>query len=73
MINKEAEYQKVIDELQHFFHKYDQPKLSLLAKYTSVASALKRHVSALFFVGFYVVVGPEYRYSLGDALEVGPY
>ncbi|CAD8050313.1 unnamed protein product [Paramecium sonneborni] len=62
--NKEQEYEKVLELLDHFIKKYSN--LGRNAIETSIVSLLKNNVSGLFFVGFYEVIDDKY-------LEVGPY
>jgi GAF domain-containing protein len=67
--NKQAIYDKIINQLNQFFEKYNKnPELSIIAKMASLSSVLRIHFEDLKFVGFYIVQNGEEAY-----LEIGPY
>ncbi len=64
MENKQAVYDKIIEQVTKFSNKYGE--LSMTAKMASLSSVVRMHFADLKFVGFYVVKDAEY-------LEIGPY
>ena len=64
-------YQKVIENLENFFEKYNQDDFGLdkMARYTIVSAAINNEFKEFNFVGFYTVE----KKDKGEILEIGPY